>query len=100
MARITSILECLHTVAVQVPEHQYHNISRLMQPQIRSVCDSFKAAAGSEEQPMSSAMKRRTPATTAAAEARNLQNGNGNGNGSARKPAAIVVSSGVEKKSG
>lgn len=50
MARTTSLLACLHSVIVQVPEHQYHNISRVMQPQIRSLCDGLMAGAEQAKQ--------------------------------------------------
>lgn len=41
MARITEFFQYLHSIMLHIPQQQYHNISRLMQPQIRSLADSF-----------------------------------------------------------
>jgi hypothetical protein len=40
MARISQFLSYLHWVMV-APQHQYHNISRVMQPQLRCIGESF-----------------------------------------------------------
>jgi len=41
MARIAQFFSYLHSIMLQVPQQQYHNISRLVQPQIRSIANSF-----------------------------------------------------------
>ncbi|ETI24926.1 hypothetical protein G647_04296 [Cladophialophora carrionii CBS 160.54] len=41
---MTTILSCLHNLLIQVPQNGYHNISRVVQPQIRSLSDSFVAS--------------------------------------------------------
>ena len=41
MARLSAWLACIHHFLIQVPQHGYHNISRVIQPQIRSISESF-----------------------------------------------------------
>ena len=41
---ITMILSCLHNLLIQVPQNGYHNISRVVQPQIRNISDGLTAA--------------------------------------------------------
>ena len=41
MARIAQFFSYLHSIMLHVPEQQYHNISRLIQPQIRSIANTF-----------------------------------------------------------
>ncbi|EXJ88934.1 hypothetical protein A1O3_01998 [Capronia epimyces CBS 606.96] len=43
MARIATFLAYLHTLLIQVPQNGYYNISRLVQPQIRSIAESLTA---------------------------------------------------------
>ncbi|EXJ94604.1 hypothetical protein A1O1_03000 [Capronia coronata CBS 617.96] len=43
MAKISIFLGYLHALLIQVPQHGYHNISRVFQPQIRSLADSLTA---------------------------------------------------------
>ncbi|KIX00997.1 uncharacterized protein Z518_10063 [Rhinocladiella mackenziei CBS 650.93] len=44
MARIAAFFAYLHTLLIQVPQHGYHNISRVIQPQIRSISEGFIAS--------------------------------------------------------
>jgi len=45
MGRFTTmILSCLHNLLIQLPQNGYHNISRVVQPQIRNISDGFTAA--------------------------------------------------------
>ncbi|EXJ73647.1 uncharacterized protein A1O5_03409 [Cladophialophora psammophila CBS 110553] len=45
MGRFTTmILSCLHNLLIQLPQNGYHNISRVVQPQIRSISESFTIA--------------------------------------------------------
>jgi hypothetical protein len=44
MARISQFFAYLHSILIQVPQHGYHNISRVIQPQIRSLSESFTAS--------------------------------------------------------
>ncbi|KIW50629.1 hypothetical protein PV05_09420 [Exophiala xenobiotica] len=44
MGRISQFFAYLHSILVQVPQHGYHNISRVVQPQIRSLSESFTAS--------------------------------------------------------
>ena len=44
MARISALLACIHHFLIQVSQHGYHNISRVIQPQIRSISESFIAS--------------------------------------------------------
>lgn len=43
MARIAQLFSYLHSVLTSIPQHGYHNISRVVQPQIRNISDSFTA---------------------------------------------------------
>lgn len=43
MARITNWLSTLHAFLTALPQNGYHNISRVVQPQMRSICESFQA---------------------------------------------------------
>ena len=43
MARIAQFFSYLHDILIAVPQHGYHNISRVVQPQMRSICESFQA---------------------------------------------------------
>ncbi len=47
MGRFTTFLACLHNLVIQVPQNGYHNISRVVQPQIRSLSESFTISGGS-----------------------------------------------------
>lgn len=40
----TTVLSCLHNLLIQLPQNGYHNISRVVQPQIRSITESFVAS--------------------------------------------------------
>ncbi|OQV02519.1 hypothetical protein CLAIMM_07706 [Cladophialophora immunda] len=45
MGRFTTmILSCLHNLLIQLPQNGYHNISRVMQPQMRSLSESLTIA--------------------------------------------------------
>ncbi|OAP65399.1 hypothetical protein AYL99_01371 [Fonsecaea erecta] len=45
MGRFTTmILSCLHNLLIQLPQNGYHNISRVMQPQIRNISESLTIA--------------------------------------------------------
>ncbi|KIV96123.1 hypothetical protein PV10_00027 [Exophiala mesophila] len=43
MARITQFFSYLHSILTSIPQHGYHNISRVVQPQIRNISESFTA---------------------------------------------------------
>ncbi|KIV82122.1 hypothetical protein PV11_04252 [Exophiala sideris] len=44
MARgIPQFLACIHHFLIQIPQSGYHNISRLIQPQIRSLSEGLTA---------------------------------------------------------
>jgi len=43
MAKITNWLSTLHAFLTALPQNGYHNISRVVQPQMRSICESFQA---------------------------------------------------------
>ncbi|ETN41273.1 uncharacterized protein HMPREF1541_03208 [Cyphellophora europaea CBS 101466] len=43
MARITNWLSTLHAFLTALPQNGYHNISRVVNPQMRSICESFQA---------------------------------------------------------
>lgn len=43
MSRVSQFFAYLHSLIIQVPQHGYHNISRVVQPQIRSISESFLA---------------------------------------------------------
>ncbi|KIY03132.1 uncharacterized protein Z520_01599 [Fonsecaea multimorphosa CBS 102226] len=45
MGRFTTmILSCLHNLLIQLPQNGYHNISRVVQPQMRNISESFTVA--------------------------------------------------------
>jgi hypothetical protein len=41
---LTTVLSCIHNLLIQLPQNGYHNISRVVQPQIRNISDSFVAS--------------------------------------------------------
>jgi hypothetical protein len=43
MARITNWLSTWHAFLTALPQNGYHNLSRVVQPQMRSICESFQA---------------------------------------------------------
>ena len=43
MAKIAQFFSYLHQVLISVPTNGYHNISRVVNPQMRSICESFQA---------------------------------------------------------
>lgn len=43
MARISRFFAYLHSLLIQVPQHGYHNISRVIQPQMRNLSEGFTA---------------------------------------------------------
>ncbi|KEF62872.1 uncharacterized protein A1O9_00845 [Exophiala aquamarina CBS 119918] len=48
MARIAQFFSYLHSILISVPQHGYHNISRVVQPQIRSISESFTVRVGKD----------------------------------------------------
>jgi len=50
MTRISTFFAYLHTLLIQVPQHGYHNISRIVQPQLRSISESILANSGRSKQ--------------------------------------------------
>lgn len=48
MARISQFFAYLHSILISVPQHGYHNISRVVQPQIRSISESFTVRMGKD----------------------------------------------------
>ena len=40
----TTMLSCIHNLLIQLPQNGYHNISRVVQPQMRNISDSFVAS--------------------------------------------------------
>jgi hypothetical protein len=57
MAR-PSLLAYLHSLLTSIPQHGYHNISRVIQPQIRSLGESIIATAPSRAKGSSKALRR------------------------------------------
>ncbi|KIW43261.1 uncharacterized protein PV06_04382 [Exophiala oligosperma] len=47
MARISRFFAYLHSLLIQVPQHGYHNISRVIQPQMRHLSEGFTANSSS-----------------------------------------------------
>lgn len=43
MAKITNWLSTWHAFLTALPQNGYHNLSRVVQPQMRSICESFQA---------------------------------------------------------
>jgi hypothetical protein len=46
MARLTNWLSTLHAFLTALPQNGYHNISRVIQPQMRSISESLLARPG------------------------------------------------------
>jgi hypothetical protein len=47
MARLARFFAYLHSLVISVPQQGYHNISRVVQPQIRGLSESFIQATSS-----------------------------------------------------
>lgn len=67
MARgIPQFLACIHHFLIQIPQSGYHNISRLVQPQIRSLSEGLTAGSNRVSKNMN--LKSMKPKTKAAQE--------------------------------
>ena len=58
MAKITTWLSTIHALLTSLPQNGYHNISRVVQPQMRSICEVLQA--GSSTSSGSSVMRTKT----------------------------------------